>query len=124
VPAGASAELEGLAADCVLQFDAFRAPMTDEDRARRNPSRLTPRQRGYLDRWGYPYVFEEFRFHMTLTGRLDDGRRASILEMLQNRFGDSGVSDLAVDRIVLFRQDEPDRRFRVIGEWLLRSASL
>jgi putative phosphonate metabolism protein len=123
VPAEPSAELEEFAADCVREFDPFRAPLTEEDRGRRNPSSLTPRQRDYLDRWGYPYVFDEFRFHMTLTGRLDDGRRAPILEMLQNRFGDSGVSDLAVDRIVLFRQNEPNQRFRVIGEWPLRSAS-
>ena len=25
-----------------------------------------------MQRWGYPYVMEEFRFHLTLTGRLDE----------------------------------------------------
>ena len=58
IPAQRSAELERLAGDCVSAFDPFRAPLTPEDRARRNPSRLTPRQRDYLDRWGYPYVME------------------------------------------------------------------
>lgn len=69
IPAKLSDELQQLAADCVTEFDAFRAPLTQEDRARRRPERLTERQRDYLDRWGYPYVMEEFRFHMTLTGR-------------------------------------------------------
>src|SRR5712671_6421574 len=85
VPAEASRELERFAADCVSAFDGFRTPLTSEDRARRNPSKLTPRQRDYLDRWGYPYVMEEFRFHMTLTGRLDTTRREPILAMLQDR---------------------------------------
>ena len=74
IPADPPAELIRLAADCVSEFDAFRAPLTEADRARRNPSRLTSAQRAHLDRWGYPYVMEEFRFHMTLTGRLDASR--------------------------------------------------
>jgi len=124
VPAEMPADLERLAADCVREFDSFRAPLTEEDRARRNPSKLTPRQRDYLDRWGYPYVFEEFRFHMTLTGRLDPSRHAPVLAMLRDRFRDSGVRDLAVDRIALFRQDGSDQRFRVIGNWPLTALSL
>jgi putative phosphonate metabolism protein len=123
VPAEAPADLERLAADCVREFEPFRAPLTEEDRARRNPSKLTPRQREYLDGWGYPYVFEEFRFHMTLTGRLDPGRHAPVLAMLRDRFRDSGACDLAIDRIALFRQDEPDQRFRVIGNWPLTALS-
>ncbi|WOH67936.1 DUF1045 domain-containing protein [Bradyrhizobium sp. BWA-3-5] len=124
VPAEMPADLERLGADCVREFDSFRAPLTEEDRARRNPSKLTPRQRDYLDRWGYPYVFEEFRFHMTLTGRLDPSRHAPVLAMLRDRFRDSGVRDLAVDRIALFRQDGSDQRFRVIGNWPLTALSL
>src|SRR5262249_20443675 len=122
VPASRDAALEGLAADCVREFDAFRAPLTDEDRARRNPARLTPQQRDHLDRWGYPYVFEEFRFHMTLTGRLDDGRRGPILAMLRQRFGDIGIERLHVDRIALFRQDDAQSRFRIVGHWPLTRA--
>ncbi len=33
-------------------------------------SNLTPDQQALLDRFGYPYVMEQFRFHMTLTDRL------------------------------------------------------
>ena len=122
VPATVSADLERLAADSVSDFDPFRAPLTEPDRARRNPAKLTPRQRDYLERWGYPYVFEEFRFHMTLTSRLDAGN-APVLDMLRDRFRDSGVRDFAIDRIALFRQDGPDRRFCVIGNWPLKSAA-
>jgi putative phosphonate metabolism protein len=122
VPAERSAELERLAADCVREFDSFRAPLTPEDRARRNPSALTPRQCDYLDRWGYPYVLEDFRFHMTLTGRLDAQRRQPILTMLRERFAALGLKQLPVDRIAVCRQDAADSRFRILCHFALTQA--
>ena len=123
IPSQPSAELQQLAADATRDFDAFRAPLTPEDRARRNPDKLTPRQRDYLDRWGYPYVMEEFRFHMTLTGRLDAERREPIVVWLRDRFSATGLKMLAIDRIALFRQDGGASRFRIIGHWPLRGQS-
>jgi putative phosphonate metabolism protein len=119
IPAQPSAELERLAADCVSEFDAFRAPLSADDRARRNPSTLTPRQRDYLDRWGYPYVMQDFRFHMTLTGRLTIERHGAVLTMLKDRFSALDLETLAIDRIALFRQDDAESRFRVVGACVL-----
>jgi len=82
VPSVPSESLNQLEADCVRNFDAFRAPLTEADRARRLHSSLSETQIKYLDRWGYPYVFEEFRFHMTLTGRLPDDAQAIGLQAL------------------------------------------
>jgi putative phosphonate metabolism protein len=120
LPAAPSAELAQLAADCVSQFDSFRAPLTAADRERRNPSQLTPRERDHLDRWGYPYVMEDFRFHLTLTGRLPASRREPVLSMLRSRFSEIGLTALAIDRIALFRQQDADSRFRIIEHWKLR----
>ena len=120
IPAEPSAELEVLAAEVTKAFDPFRAPLTPEDRARRNPDRLTKRQRDYLDRWGYPYIFEEFRFHMTLTGRLPAERREPVVAMLRDRFAATGIGPLAIDAIALCRQENPNSRFRVIGRWPLQ----
>jgi 2'-5' RNA ligase len=103
----------------VTGFDSFRAPLTGQDRARRNPDKLAPRQRDYLDRWGYPYVMDEFRFHMTLTGRLNETRRGGVLEMLRDRFSSVGLPSLAIDRIALFRQEDGDSRFCIIESWPL-----
>jgi putative phosphonate metabolism protein len=122
VPAEASADLERLAADCVREFDCFRAPLTPEDRARRNPSALTARQRDHLDRFGYPYVLEDFRFHMTLTGRLGAERRGPVLTMLRDRFSALGLQALAIDRIAVCRQDTADSGFRILGQFVLRQA--
>ncbi|MBH5371889.1 DUF1045 domain-containing protein [Bradyrhizobium glycinis] len=119
IPAEPVEAVQQLAADCVREFDPFRAALTAEDRARRKPEKLSERQRDYLDRWGYPYVMEEFRFHMTLTGRLDAERRGPILQMLRIRFAALGIETLEIDRIALFKQDDAKARFRIIGEWAL-----
>jgi putative phosphonate metabolism protein len=119
IPVVRSGELERLAQDCVAAFDDFRAVLTGQERARRNPEKLTPRQLHYLDRWGYPYVMEEFRFHMTLTGRLNETRRQPILKMLHERFSATGIKKIEIDRIALFRQGDAHARFRIIGDWPL-----
>ena len=122
IPVERSGELERLAHDCVTAFDDFRAPLTEQQRTRRNPENLTPRQLNYLDRWGYPYVMEEFRFHMTLTGRLCETRRQPVQKMLRERFSATGIEKIEIDRIVLFRQDDANARFRIIGDWPLYAA--
>jgi putative phosphonate metabolism protein len=119
VPAGASAELARLAADCVSALDGFRAPLTPEDRARRNPARLTPSQREHLDQWGYPYVMEDYRFHMTLTGRLDAERREPILAILRTRFDALKITPLAIDSIALFEQRDAKSRFSIVKHYAL-----
>jgi hypothetical protein len=115
VPLEANPELDALAAACVQAFDQFRTPMTAEERARRVGPSLSLRRTQNIDRWGYPYVFEDFRFHMTLTGRIQPDRRAAILSLLQEQFSKRhGDHLIAVDGIALLRQDHPDAHFRVI----------
>ena len=122
IPSEPSADLGELAAEATRAFDFFRSPLTPEDRARRNPDRLTVRQVAYLDRWGYPYVMEEFRFHMTLTTRLPAERRDGVMAMLRDRFAGIDQPTLEIDRIALFRQDDAASRFRIIGHWPLRAS--
>lgn len=114
VPDAPSAELSILAQACVEGFEVFRAPMTPNDRARRKPENLTPRQVEQLDRFGYPYVRDDFRFHMTLTGRLAPERSAAVLAMLQQRFATLDLTSLRIDRIGLFHQTSATSRFQVL----------
>ena len=116
VPKRPSAALDQLARDCVGALDLFRAPLTDHDRARRTPATLTARQVLHLDRWGYPYVMEDFRFHMTLTGRLPLERQTPILALLQNRFLDLEQDVVPIDHIALCRQDAAGASFRIVAQ--------
>jgi putative phosphonate metabolism protein len=123
VPETPSQDLSRLADDCVTQFDRFRAPLTDSERARRLNSSLTPRQTAHVERWGYPYVFEDFRFHMTLTGRVPADQRDTVLSRLSTQFDQLSMTRIAVDAIGLFRQASADRNFEIIAHRLLRPAS-
>jgi putative phosphonate metabolism protein len=117
VPATASPALGRLAADCVTAFERFRLPMTEQERSRRLAAGLSRQQTANLDRFGYPYVFEEFRFHMTLTGRVEPDRRAAIHALLQDEFARAcGKEPVRLDRLALARQDRPGAAFRVIGQ--------
>lgn len=69
-PVGDTSGIARVAATCVEALDVFRAPPDEAELERRRKARLSDRQEALLQRWGYPYVMEEFRFHMTLTGRL------------------------------------------------------
>ena len=123
IPAAPVEQLAALARDCVADFDHFRAPLTDDDRKRRNASALTPRQRDYLERWGYPYVMDEFRFHMTLTGRLGGDRREAVIDILSRRFSSLDLPELAIDRVVLFRQDDVTSRFSMVEQYPISAAA-
>ncbi len=120
VPAGPSRDLDALAADCVRAFERFRAPLSDTDRARRLQSALTAKQIELLDRWGYPYVFEEFRFHMTLTGRLSDDIRAAGLAALRDLYAPL-AAPLQCDAIAVCEQVDRNARFRVRRRFALAS---
>ncbi len=122
VPRDPCPDLQKLAADCVTAFDDFRAPLTPEDRERRNVSALTDVQVMHLDRWGYPYVFEDFRFHMTLTGCLSPEPRAKILAALQKRFVALDFQSVSVDRLALLRQSDATSNFTVLSDWPLGTA--
>ena len=115
VPRAPVAALDALAAACTTEFDQFRAPLSAQERARRDPSHLTERQVRQLDRWGYPYVLDDFRFHMTLSGPLPVERRDDVPTQLRRSFAQAwGDQPIAIDRIGLFKQEGPHTRFRVL----------
>lgn len=70
-PVGSETRLNALAAACVKGLDAFRMPPSDAELAKRRKSGLSAAQEEMLQRWGYPYLMDQFRFHITLTGRLE-----------------------------------------------------
>ena len=70
VPMGDAAGIARIAAEAVAALDRHRAPAPPDETERRRAAGLTPRQEAHLVTWGYPYVMDEFRFHLTLTGRL------------------------------------------------------
>jgi putative phosphonate metabolism protein len=117
VPRTPSPAVERLAADCVTALDRFRLPMTEAERVKRLAAGLGRSQTAHLDRWGYPYVLEEFRFHMTLTGRVEAERRHAVHTLLRDAFArHCGTDPIRLDRLALVRQEGPQARFRVVAD--------
>lgn len=115
-PVQPCAALDRLAGACVEGFEPFRAPLSEAEIERRLRSPLTDRQKTQLERWGYPYVFEDFRFHMTLTGSLDDEIRTRAEAELAEHFATSGADGpLIVSEIALYRQE--DGPFRLVARY-------
>jgi putative phosphonate metabolism protein len=114
VPSASAPELHQLADLCVARFDKFRAPPDEAELAKRRASGLTPAQDALLQRWGYPYVFEEFRFHMTLTRRLSAAEQARIEPVLAPLVAPAIAGPLLIDALSLFAQADRSSPFRLV----------
>lgn len=111
VPVQAPAALGDFAMACVERFDRFRAPPSEAELARRRAKPLTARQDELLQRWGYPYVAEQFRFHMTLTQKLPGEARARWKAELKRLAAPALAEPLVIDSLTLFRQPDPETPF-------------
>ena len=111
--------LQDFAAHVVENFDDFRAPMSVKDRAARAGRGLSERQIELLDAYGYPYVFEEFRFHMTLTDRLAAVDVADITQAATTWFAPVLDEPIVLDRLSLFHEAEAGKPFRRVADFKL-----
>lgn len=112
MPEEQSGHVTEFARDCVIAFEPFRAPMTPREREKRLAGgQLTPRQIELLDGFGYPYVLEEFRFHMTLTDQLKEPDRSDLRQAAREWFDPYIGRDLMIDRLVIYRENQPGMPF-------------
>jgi putative phosphonate metabolism protein len=112
-PRGPAPDLDRFAGEVVTVFDRFRAPLSDSEIQRRNPDALSPDEFRNLLQWGYPYVFESFRFHMTLTGRVADDDLARVRAAIDEVFAPVLERPAIVDGLALFVEPEPGAPFMV-----------
>ncbi|WP_137129628.1 DUF1045 domain-containing protein [Rhizobium sp. FY34] len=124
VPGGSSQDVDQLCARIVETFEPFRAPLSAADIARRKPERMTQNQRSHLERWGYPYVFDEFRFHMTLTGPVSDERQPQMRSLLEQRFAAFTGQPLAIAHLALFVETQAGAPFTIQRHRALCSAAI
>ncbi|WP_299727056.1 DUF1045 domain-containing protein [uncultured Tateyamaria sp.] len=105
VPKGDASTLATLAARAVQELDPFRAPPSEAEMNKRRAARLSPAQEAHLLRWGYPYVLDQFRFHMTLTGPLDDQSAAEVEAALAAPLAALDLAPYQIDGLTLLGED-------------------
>lgn len=109
--------ISSLAEQCVKQFEPFRAPLSAEDICKRNPAQLSEQQREYLYQYGYPYVMNEFRFHMTLTGKVSADQHAVHINWLSKLYDAQLTKTPVLDRLAVFRQPDRETAFSRLVEF-------
>ena len=90
VPDASFSALQELAFDCVRALHPLAAPLSDQQLVQRRLTPLTASQDAMLLQWGYPFVGDEFQWHMTLTGSLSgltDGELQALREAALQWFG-------------------------------------
>ncbi|OCW57834.1 DUF1045 domain-containing protein [Hoeflea olei] len=121
VPSGPAPELNTFADRVVEAFEPCRAPLTDAEIERRNPESLTSAQLRNLLRWGYPYVFDTFRFHMTLTTRLSEPELSTVETAARTHFAPVLARPVPVTALTLFVEPEPGAPFKIHSRFALAS---
>ena len=109
-----------VASHCVQDLRPLSAPLTPVDIARRRRAELSLQQDAYMLQWGYPYVFEEFRLHITLSGPLTHHsamqRENFKLGALQHF---ESLPPMTLDGLALFRESAPGDAFEYVARWPL-----
>jgi hypothetical protein len=98
----------------VTQFEPFRAPLSPHDMARRQPERLSAGERDNLMRWGYPYVLDAFRFHMTLTGPVERDDQSSVRAAIEAHFDGLLGAPRRIDTLSIFVEPTRGAPFSVL----------
>ena len=116
-PTGDLTGLERVASACVRDLNPFRAPASEVELARRRSAGLSARQVALMLEWGYPYVLEEFRFHLTLSGRLSEADRTAWMNTALAHLPPL-AERYELDSIALCGE-RPDGRFELIQRYTL-----
>jgi len=113
-------QLQDFAAHCVRFFDRFRQPHDAVSLARRVRSEYSARQLGYLQQWGYPHVFEDFIFHLTLS---DKNPSAALSREAFHYFAPYLTISRTFSAIHLLLEEEPDKPMTVVESCYLGVAA-
>ncbi|WP_341675705.1 DUF1045 domain-containing protein [Niveibacterium sp. SC-1] len=106
-----------VAETCVTRLDELRAPPSEAELARRRAARLSDRQETLLARWGYPYVLDQFRFHISLSERVSAAEADLLLSALAAQTEGLEREPLRFDAISLFVQPDAGEDFRHVARY-------
>ncbi|WP_420005245.1 DUF1045 domain-containing protein [Arenibacterium sp. LLYu02] len=117
-PIGDVSALNALAAACVTELDPFRAPAPAAEVEKRRAAGLSPEQDAHLLQWGYPYVLDQFRFHITLTGKLPKGDLPAVEGFLASELAPLLPQPFVITDLALMGEDA-EGRFHLIQRYPL-----
>ncbi|RXZ45667.1 DUF1045 domain-containing protein [Crenobacter cavernae] len=111
-PAGETGTLAELSAAATVALAPFTASLS-EDEIERRSAKLDRRRQELTARWGYPHLFEHFRFHFTLAAPCTLEEQTTLAEAARRHFGERPVFRL--DALTVFAEPEPGEPFRLLA---------
>lgn len=116
LPVDAYSTLNAVASACVTELDEFRQAPTDAELARRSTG-LVRNQPALLQRWGYPYVLDEFRFHLTLSDPVTGAEADTMQAALEAYSARHARDPVAFDALCLFVEPAPGADFQLLARY-------
>ncbi len=97
----------------VEELDYLRDELSESEIKKRKPHKLTSNQKQMLFKWGYPYVFDEFKFHLTLTSKLNVVEIDDVFRSLQNILKQVNLNKISFNNICIFGQKSDEKFYFV-----------
>lgn len=116
-------EVNDFAARVVKTFDKFRAPLRHDEWLKRKPNELTDHQKSLLNEWGYPWVFDQFKLHFTLTDSMSETHSNALKREVAQRFSCFQGSDIELRTLTVCVEPAPREPFRVLSIHSLSSGN-
>jgi 2'-5' RNA ligase len=120
-PVGDCKAVNALAAACIEAVEPLRLPLAETDFQRR-ASGLDAIETHYLGRYGYPYVFERYRFHMTLSAPASVEEERALQRWLSLRA--SMLPTARLDALTLCVEPSPGAAFEPLERIALQKVSV
>lgn len=117
-PAGNAAAIDTLACACLKATEALRAPLAAEA-LRQRAAGLDAVERAYLQQYGYPYVLDRYRFHMTLAAPATSAEEQAMRGWLAPRA--AALPPAAIDALAICREPSPGAAFELVERIALAS---
>ena len=117
-PAETSEQIDATAAACVKELHDMTMPLGTAELEHRRKSLLTAEQDHLLETWGYPWVFEHFKFHLSLTGPLGQTtlhEQDALIDAAKMRF--DVLDNCRFEHLALFIEPEKGANFE-LAEWV------
>jgi hypothetical protein len=119
-PVGDCSAVNAMAAACTEAIETLRAPLVEPEFQHRVRG-LDAIETHYLQRYGYPYVFERYRFHMTLSAPATVEEEHARQRWLALRA--AAIPVARVDALSICVERSPGAAFDVLERISLRKAS-
>ena len=112
-PESASGRIDALAATCLHALHPLCAPL-DEEARRRRAHGLDVTERELLRRYGYPYVLDRYRFHMTLAAPASPPEERALRGAIAGHGMDVAVA--RIDALAICREPFPGADFEALEQ--------